>query len=171
MRIFAMDICQGVEKDAIVKHPGYGEIFAYEVDGFEGVELINDTNIPSLLAMPLWNFTNTAYSMLDPTKYRRPHNYFQIYRNARHSVLSEDNPYFMRCSVISAVGGPHVGPGKLWLMAAVIAALTVYEPASGVKDVSSEMEKQLEIVLDSTAGSGVVHESFNSWNEYSFTRP
>jgi uncharacterized protein len=166
MRHFAMGIRHGIEKDAIINHTEYGDIFAYEVDGFGSSNLMDDANVPSLLAMPLWNFTSSAYSILG----RATRDYAQIYRNTRRFVLSENNPYFMRGPVISAVGGPHVGPGKAWPMAALVAALTAFEPISGVKDVLSEVESHLQMVLDSTTGFGVVHESINSWDENDFTR-
>lgn len=39
MRDFAFGIRKGIDSDAIVKHRVYGEIFAYECDGFGGVNL------------------------------------------------------------------------------------------------------------------------------------
>ncbi|HEV2352916.1 MAG TPA: glycoside hydrolase family 125 protein, partial [Puia sp.] len=37
---------------AIVTHPVFGEVFAYEVDGFGNHTLMDDANVPSLLALP-----------------------------------------------------------------------------------------------------------------------
>ncbi|TDZ53673.1 Meiotically up-regulated gene 157 protein [Colletotrichum trifolii] len=165
MREQAFGIRQGIDRDAIVYRPGYGDIFAYEVDGFGGANLMDDANVPSLLAMPLWDFTRSKFKL--PAGKR---DYAEVYRNTRKYVLSDDNSYFMRGPVISAVGGPHVGPGKAWPMAAVIAAMTAYDPISGVKDVEKEVEEQLRMVLDSTAGTGVLHESVNSWKESDWTR-
>ncbi|POR34390.1 Metal-independent alpha-mannosidase [Tolypocladium paradoxum] len=170
MREFAGGIRRGIDKDAIVNRPGFGDIFAYEVDGFGGTNVMDDANVPSLLAMPLWNFTKPAYGLPDLPKAQAVRGYLEIYRNTRRFVLSEHNSYFMRGPAISAVGGPHVGPGKAWPMAAVIAGLTAYDPISGLDDVEAEVEKQVRMVLDSTAGSGVLHESVNSWNEGDFTR-
>ncbi|OLN85419.1 Meiotically up-regulated gene 157 protein 3 [Colletotrichum chlorophyti] len=170
MRAQAFGIRQGIEKDAIVQRPGFGDIFAYEVDGYGGANLMDDANVPSLLAMPLWNFTESKYQLPEPEKGGKKHDYAEVYRNTRKFVLSEANSYFMKGPVISAVGGPHVGPGKAWPMAAVIAAMTAYHPISGVTDVEKEVEEQVRMVLDSTAGSGVLHESVNSWDEKDWTR-
>ncbi|EQB56323.1 hypothetical protein CGLO_03675 [Colletotrichum gloeosporioides Cg-14] len=170
MRDQAYGIREGIEKDAIVHRPGFGDIFAYEVDGFGGANLMDDANVPSLLAMPLWNFTKSSYKVPGPPKGEKQRDYTEIYRNTRKYVLSDANSYFMRGPVISAVGGPHVGPGKAWPMAAVIAAMTAYDPISGVKDVEKEVEEQVSMILDSTAGTGVLHESVNSWNENDWTR-
>ncbi|KAK1499006.1 hypothetical protein CCUS01_02627 [Colletotrichum cuscutae] len=170
MRAQAFGIRQGIEKDAIVHRPGFGDIFAYEVDGYGGANLMDDANVPSLLAMPLWNFTHSNFKYPDPPKGEKLHDYTEVYRNTRKYVLSDANSYYMKGPVISAVGGPHVGPGKAWPMAAVIAAITAYDPISGSKDVEKDVEEQLRMVLDSTAGSGVLHESVNSWNDNDWTR-
>ncbi|KAK1621842.1 hypothetical protein BDP81DRAFT_455904 [Colletotrichum phormii] len=170
MRAQAFGIRQGIEKDAIVHRPGFGDIFAYEVDGYGGANLMDDANVPSLLAIPLWNFTHSNFKYPDPPKGEKLHDYTEVYRNTRKYVLSDANSYYMKGPAISAVGGPHVGPGKAWPMAAVIAAITAYDPISGSKDVEKDVEEQLRMVLDSTAGSGVLHESVNSWDEKDWTR-
>lgn len=169
-RRFARGIRRGIDKDAIVNRPGFGKIFAYEVDGFGGANVMDDANVPSLLAMPLWNFTKPAYGLPGLAEDQPGHGYEEIYRNTRRFVLSKDNPYFMRGPAISAVGGPHAGPGKAWPMAAVIAGITAYDPISGLDDVEAEVEKQVQMVLDSTTGAGVLHESVHSWSDWDFTR-
>ncbi|KAK1570134.1 uncharacterized protein LY79DRAFT_570462 [Colletotrichum navitas] len=170
MRAQALGIRRGIDKDAIVHKPGFGDIFAYEVDGYGSANLMDDANVPSLLAMPLWNFTRSSFRLPDPPAGAEPRDYAEVYRNTRRYVLSDANSYYMKGPVISAVGGPHVGPGKAWPMAAVIAAITAYDPISGVEDVEKEVAEQLRMVLDSTAGTGVLHESVNSWNENDWTR-
>jgi meiotically up-regulated gene 157 (Mug157) protein len=164
MQKMAKGIREGIDKHAIVNRPGFGDIFAYEVDGFGSANLMDDANVPSLLAMPLWNFAHRGE--------KASPDHEKIYRNTRRFILSEENPYFMRGPVISAVGGPHVGPGKAWPMAAVIAAMTAYDPLSGLGDnIEAEVEKQVHMVLNSTANSGVLHESVNTFNDQDFTRP
>lgn len=180
MRRQAAGIRAGIERDAIVPHRDFGEIFAYEVDGFGGANLMDDANVPSLLAMPLWNYSVSAFPAAEPdydagsreTKgASHDHDYDAVYRTTRSFVLSDANPYFAKGPVISAVGGPHLGPGKAWPMAAIVAALTAYEPASGLVDPTAEVEKQLRMVLDSTTGMGVVHETVSSWDDHVWTRP
>ncbi|KAK1993217.1 DUF1237-domain-containing protein [Colletotrichum falcatum] len=175
MRAQALGIRRGIDKDAVVHRPGFGDIFAYEVDGYGSANLMDDANVPSLLAMPLWNFTRSSFQLPEPSAGggeggRKPRDYAEVYRNTRRFVLSDANSYFMKGPVISAVGGPHVGPGKAWPMAAVIAGITAYDPISGVEDVEKEVGEQLRMVLDSTAGTGVLHEGVNSWNENDWTR-
>lgn len=41
-----------IKKYATYNHPEYGTIYAFEVDGFGNHFLMDDANVPSLLAMP-----------------------------------------------------------------------------------------------------------------------
>ena len=219
MRAHAAGVRRGIDRDAVVRHRDFGDIFAYEVDGFGSANLMDDANVPSLLAMPLWNYSRSAFDSgsggssppaaaaagtgaskrnsttssgengEDEAKREgeaggeteteaeaasagtdKPRDYDLIYRNTRAFVLSEANPYFAWGPAMSAVGGPHLGPGKAWPMAAIVAALTAYEPASGLADPRDEVAAQLRMVLDSTAGTGVVHETVSSWSADDWTR-
>ncbi|KAJ9157525.1 DUF1237-domain-containing protein [Pleurostoma richardsiae] len=170
MREFAVGVRRGIDKDAVVPHREFGDIFAYECDGYGGVNLMDDSNVPSLLAMPLFGYAESSLELPEDLRRR---DLAQVYRNTRRFALSGANPYFARGPAISAVGGPHLGPGKAWPMAAIVAALTAYEPDAGLEgeeEVREEVGRQLGMVLDSTSGAGVVHESVNSWNEKDFTR-
>jgi uncharacterized protein len=110
-----------------------------------------------------------------PAEGEKAKNYDEIYSNTRKFVVSEANPYFMRGPVLSAVGGPHLGPGKGWPMAAIVRALTALS-SSGRRDeessseIQEEIKDQLRMVLDSTTGNGVVHESVNAWSEHDWSR-
>ncbi|KAL8387759.1 hypothetical protein RB595_009690 [Gaeumannomyces hyphopodioides] len=190
MRSLAKDIFAGFEADAVVPHRDFGDVIAYEVDGFGGANLMDDANVPSLLSIPLFFNASAAAGAKSSSPFRvQPRgekrgtegskqktparDYAEIYRNTRKFVLSDANPYFAKGPVISAVGGPHLGPGRAWPMAALVAGLTSYEPLSGdraPKEVQDEVAEQLRMVLDSTTGSGVVHESVNSWDEHVWTR-
>lgn len=167
MRELAFGIREGIDKDAIVKHRDFGEIFAYEVDGFGGSNLMDDANIPSLLAMPLWNYTESDFELPKEAKSK---DYAKIYANTRKFVLSDNNPYFSKGPVLSAVGGPHLGPGKGWPMAALVRGMTAYSPLLKGEDVTEEVKGQLSMVLDSTGDTGVIHESVNGFDAHDWTR-
>lgn len=167
MRDFAYGIRKGIDEDAIVKHKDFGDIFAYEIDGYGGTNLMDDANVPSLLAIPLWNYTESSYKLPPPPQGEKPRDYTEIYHNTRRFVLSDSNPYFMRGPVISAVGGPHLGPGKAWPMAAIIRGITAYStlaaptPDAGgsvqqsqKKEIEDEIKSQISMVLNSTHGTG-----------------
>ncbi|KAF3769039.1 hypothetical protein M406DRAFT_44277 [Cryphonectria parasitica EP155] len=163
MRDFAYGIRQGIDSDAIVNHREYGDIFAYECDGFGGVNLMDDANVPSLLSMPLFKYAESRYPLPESAAEK---DYDQIYQNTRKFVLSLDNPYYAKGPAISAVGGPHLGPGKAWPMAALVAGMSAFDKEAGYDHVAG----QLEMVLNSTSGWGIVHESVNSWRGEAFSR-
>lgn len=170
MQEFAYGIRKGIDKDAVVAHKEHGNIFAYEVDGFGSASLMDDANIPSLLAIPMWNFTNPGSRFKVPARTKE---YPKIYENTRKFVLSKSNPYWAEGPILSAIGGPHLGPGKGWPMAAIVRAITAYSPlleAMGQDDREKEVREQLAMVLDSTSGEGVIHESVNAWRESDWTR-
>ncbi|KAK1754170.1 hypothetical protein QBC47DRAFT_403556 [Echria macrotheca] len=48
--------------------------------------------------------------------------------------------------------------------------MTAFETISGVDDVESAVEAQLRMLLDSTAGTGIMHECVNAWNVNDWTR-
>lgn len=176
MRDFAFGIRKGIDADAIVTHREFGDIFAYECDGYGGVNLMDDANVPSLLSMPLFNYAESRYTLPEGAKAR---DYSKIYQNTRRFIMSIANPYWAQGPAISAVGGPHLGPGKAWPMAALVAAMTAFDAETGLVDgrgkssggsLATFVGEQLKMVLDSTSGWGVVHESVNSWMGTSFTR-
>ncbi len=182
MRTFADGIRAGVAEDAVVRHRLFGDIFAYEVDGYGSANLMDDANIPSLLSIPLLGFFGPD---LEPpetrngTKSVRKHDYHAIYQNTRRFALSKANPYFAwgAPGVLQAVGGPHMGPGKAWPMAAIVAALTAYaydddhSRGSPNHHLDSVVAGQLAMLLNSTGGAGIMHESVDTWSPAVWTRP
>ncbi|KAK4444308.1 hypothetical protein QBC34DRAFT_487924 [Podospora aff. communis PSN243] len=190
MRKLAATIRHGVAKDAVVSHRDFGDIFAYEVDGYGSANLMDDANVPSLLAMPLWNYTRPHHSNatsaskdkssssktkaeLEAEEQEKKHDFSRVYQNTRKFVLSMANPYYAKGPALSAVGGPHLGPGKGWPMAATVAALTAYDELAGIpagKERDAVVGEQLRMVLDSTAGKGVIHETVDAWSEFAWTR-
>lgn len=87
MQSLSSSIRAGIETYGIVDDPVHGQIYAYEIDGYGGRNVMDDANIPSLLAAPV-------YGYLDAND--------EIYQNTRNVVLSSGNPYFMRGPVINA---------------------------------------------------------------------
>ena len=132
---------------AVVEHPKYGQIYAFEVDGFGSALLMDDSNAPSLLCLPYL----TDVSIDDP-----------IYQNTRRFVWSEDNPYFFRGKAGEGIGGPHCGLDKPWPMSLVMKAFTTNDRA--------EKEWCVQQILKTDAGTGFMHESFNKDDAADFTR-
>jgi uncharacterized protein len=127
------------------------------------------------LSIPLFNYTQSSFPLPPPAEGEKAKNNDEIYSNTRKFAVSEANPYFMRGPVLSAVGGPHLGPGKGWPMAAIVRALTALSSSENGhektrNEIQEEVKEQLQMVLDSTSGTGVVHESVNAWSEYDWSR-
>lgn len=63
---------------------------------------------------------------------------------------------------LSAVGGPHIGPGKAWPLASIVRILT--------SDNGEEIDRELGGLLRSTDGLGLMHESVNTWDQHDWSR-
>lgn len=140
-------ITDGIWEHGVVKHREFGNVFAYEVDGYGSHILMDDANYPSLLALPLMGFVPAT----DPT-----------YQNTRRMLLSKkSNPYYLSGREFKGIGGPHIGLQNAWPMSLLIQAQTSEDDA--------EIQECLSLVL-STARLGLIHESVDVNNMYSYTR-
>jgi len=87
----AQTITDGIWEHGVVMHGKYGRVFAYEVDGYGSQILMDDANVPSLLALPIMGFVMRN----DP-----------VYRNTRRMLLEkEGNPYFLVGPAFRGIGG------------------------------------------------------------------
>jgi meiotically up-regulated gene 157 (Mug157) protein len=126
----------------------FGEIWAYEVDGFGNVLMMDDANAPGLLSLPYLGCCRVD----DP-----------LYRRTRQFVQSEANPYFFRGTAAEGVGGPHEGLNMIWPMSIIVRALTSSD--------DREIRQCLLWLRDTTANTGFMHESFQKDDPMVFTRP
>ncbi|MDB5121248.1 MAG: Tat pathway signal protein [Sphingobacteriales bacterium] len=148
LKNLGLEVEQALKKYAIVKHPFAGDIYAFEVDGYGNSNMMDDANIPSLLALPYLD----AISVSDP-----------VYQNTRKFVLSENNPYFYKSSIAEGIGGPHVQkPDMIWPLSIIARGLTSTDEA--------EIKLCIQMLQKSHAGTGFMHESFNKDNPADFTR-
>lgn len=146
-KALASEVESALKKHAIVKHPKYGKIYAFEVDGFGNAFLMDDSNAPSLLSLP--------YLCDVPLSDK-------VYQNTRRFVWSEDNPYFFRGTAGEGIGGPHIGYDMIWPMSIMMRAFTSNDDA--------EIKWCLETLQRTDADTGFMHESFNKNNAKDFTR-
>jgi meiotically up-regulated gene 157 (Mug157) protein len=137
-----------VEQYAKVTHPEFGQIWAFEVDGFGNALMMDDANAPGLLSLAYLECCDLA----DAT-----------YQRTRNFVLSQSNPYFFRGKAAEGIGGPHIGLGQIWPMSIILRALTSTDDA--------EITNCLRWLRDTTAGTGFMHESFDQDDARKFTRP
>lgn len=143
----AQEVEDALKEYAIYNHPRFGKIYAFEVDGFGNHLLMDDANVPSLLAL----------SYLDKDFANDP-----IYLNTRKFVWSDSNPYFFKGKVAEGIGGPHVGYNMAWPMSIIMKALTSTD--------DTEIKECVEMLMNTDAGTGFMHESFDVDNPQNFTR-
>ena len=146
-RALADEVEAALKKYAVVEHPKYGKIYAFEVDGFGNTYLMDDSNAPSLLSMAYLGDVDVN----DP-----------IYQNTRRFVWSEDNPYFFKGTAGEGIGGPHIGYDMIWPMSIMMKAFTSQDDA--------EIKWCMETLMKTDAGTGFMHESFHKDNPEKFTR-
>lgn len=138
----------GIQTYGIVEHPRFGRIYAYETDGFGNYTLMDDANVPSLLAIPYLGYR----SVDDP-----------LYQRTRRFILSEDNPFFFTGTAAQGVGSPHTPHDHIWPIALAMQGLTALE--------QTERDTLLHTLLQTTADTSYMHESFHADDPTRFTRP
>ena len=146
-RALAAEIEAAIEREAIIAHPNFGRIYAFEIDGFGSRLLMDDANVPNLLSLPYLGFVKAN----DP-----------VYQNTRRFVLSDENPYFRRGRAASGIGSPHTGKTSIWHLGLIMQALTASN--------ESEIVDCLKMIKRTHAGTGLMHESFDPNDPAKFTR-
>ncbi|KAJ5166033.1 hypothetical protein N7492_006329 [Penicillium capsulatum] len=142
------DLAKAVRNHGIVSHEKYGDVYAFEVDGYGSRILMDDANIPSLLSLPYLGF-------LDKSD--------KVYQNTRKMVTDPSgNPYYLQGPAFRGIGGPHIGLRNAWPMSLLIQAMT--------SDNDTEILECINLVRNSSL-LGLVHESVNVMNVTEYTRP
>ena len=139
----AADIHHGLQKYAIIDGR-----YAYEVDGLGNSLFIDDANIPSLLSLPFLGSVEKSDS---------------VYLTTRELSLSKKNSYFFSGSKATGIGSQHTPHNYVWPIALAVEALTA-------PTIERKLET-LEILENTDAGTGNMHEAFNVDNPEEFTRP
>jgi meiotically up-regulated gene 157 (Mug157) protein len=134
----ADEIDAAIAAHGIVKHPKYGSIYAYEVDGYGSRRFMDDANTPNLLSLPYFGFCKPG----DP-----------FYKATRKFVLSDDNPYFANGKAAAGLGSEHSGVRWIWPIGLIMQAMTSNDDA--------EILKCLRTLKKTHAGTGVMHEAFD----------
>lgn len=138
---------KGVWEHGVVDHSKCGKVFAYEVDGYGSSIIMDDANLPSLLALPILGFVRSDE---------------KTYQNTRKMILSKDgNPYFLTGRAFKGIGGPHIGFQNAWPMSLLVQAMTT--------DDDEEIGQLLKWVKEASP-LGLVHESVNVDRMRDYTR-
>ncbi len=146
-KALAGEVEKAIKEYAIVEHPKYGKVYAFEVDGFGNHTFMDDANVPSLLALPYLD----SVSKNDP-----------VYKNTRKLVWSEDNPYFFKGKAAEGIGGPHVGYDMVWPMSIIMRAMTSTD--------DQEIKWCIKTLRNTDADTGFMHETFHKDDPKNFTR-
>ncbi|WP_116108780.1 glycoside hydrolase family 125 protein [Lewinella sp. IMCC34191] len=147
MRDLAEEVRTALREHAIVDHVEYGEIYAFEIDGFGNRLMMDDANVPSLLSLPYLD----AVAVDDP-----------VYQRTRDFVWSTDNPFFFSGEAAEGIGGPHVGMDMIWPMAVTMRGLTSID--------DEEIRSCIQSLKATHGGTGFMHESFHKDDPENFTR-
>ena len=143
----ADQVQEALAKYATAVRPKYGEVYAYEADGFGNQLFQDDANVPSLLSLPYLGCCKPD----DP-----------LYLRTRRFVLSDDNPYFYSGKAAQGLGGPHSGLNMIWPLGIITQALTSQD--------EREIGTCLSTLKSTHAGTGFMHESFSKDDPAKFTR-
>lgn len=143
----ASEIKAGIEEHAVLEHPIHGDLYVYETDGMGRYHLMDDANIPSLLAAPY-----LGWCQFDDT----------TYQNTRRFLLSRDNPYFYEGKAAHGIGSPHTPDHYIWHIALAMEGMTSTDV--------SDKKRILEAMKQSDGGTGFMHEGFNADQPEEFTR-
>lgn len=141
------EIDDGIKEHAIVENNDGENIFAYEVDGKGHYSIMDDSNVPSLMAAPYLGYLDKN----DP-----------LYLSTRKTLLSKENPYFYEGEFAKGIGSSHTPENYVWPIALAIEGLTT--------DDKQEKERILNLLVDCDGGTHLMHEGFDVNNPNHFTR-
>ena len=141
------EIQSGIEKYAKVKSQSGDTIYAYEVDGMGGNNIMDDSNVPSLLSAPYLGYCDEK----DAT-----------YLATRNVLLSQENPYFYEGKFAKGIGSSHTPENYIWPIALAMEGLTTSDKL--------EKERILDILVACDGGTNLMHEGFNVDDPTQYTR-
>ncbi|MFD2114571.1 glycoside hydrolase family 125 protein [Paenibacillus yanchengensis] len=141
------EIDQGIKTYGTVIHPEFGQIYAFEVDGFGNYNLMDDTGAPSLMSIPYIGYAKND----DP-----------IYQNTRRFILSKHNPYYFEGTFAKGIGSSHTPYGYVWHLSLSMQGLTSSDP--------QEIREIIDMIEATDADTGFAHEGFDPNNPHIYTR-
>ncbi|MDO5345918.1 MAG: glycoside hydrolase family 125 protein [Lachnospiraceae bacterium] len=142
------EIYEGIENYAITVKEEYGEVYAYEVDGYGQFYLMDDANVPSLLSMDYLGYRGRS---------RR------VAENTRRLILSEANPFYYKGKRGAGIGSPHTRVNYIWHIALCMQGLTAKTRA--------EKKAMIDLAASTDGGKGLMHEGFDAEDDTRYTRP
>ncbi|MCT3287449.1 glycoside hydrolase family 125 protein [Lactiplantibacillus pentosus] len=137
----------GIETYGYTMNANGEKVYAYEVDGLGHAKLMDDGNVPSLLSAPYLGYCD----LLDPN-----------YQRTRQTLLSPENPYYYSGHLAAGQGSPHTPAHYIWPIAIAMEGLTTNS--------RDQQLAALQMLIKTTGGTDLMHESFNVDDDTQFTR-
>ncbi|BDG67140.1 glycosyl hydrolase [Enterococcus innesii] len=141
------DIEAGIKEHGLTKNQAGEEVYAYEVDGFGNRTLMDDSNVPNLIAAPYLGYG----SMEDP-----------LYLQTRKTLLSSENPYFYEGKYAKGIGSSHTPENYVWPIAMAMEGMTTTD--------KEEKKRILDQLVATDAGTNLMHEGFDVDDPSQYTR-
>ena len=145
-RLTATGIC-AVLDEVLLTAKKTDSSLPFEIDGYGGQYFMDDANVPSLLSLPVLGYLSSNSS---------------AYQRTRSVIQSEQNPFYFSGSEGKGIGGPHEGINYTWPMAIITQAMT--------SDDDAEVQWCLDMLIRSSAGTGLMHEAFDVNDVDNYTR-
>ena len=132
------DVNSAIYKYGVVNTKDFGKVFAYEVNGYGNYLLLDDANVPSLLAAPYLGFIDKEN---------------KIYLNTKKMLFSKSNPYYYEGSYAKGIGSPHTPENHIWHISMAIEGITSF-------DIKRKQEL-LECFKNTHNNTFMMHEGFD----------
>lgn len=141
------EIQTGIEKYALVKNKAGETIYAYEVDGLGNYSIMDDSNVPNLIAAPYLGYCSKEE---------------ETYLATRKTLLSKENPFYYEGEFAKGIGSSHTPENYVWPIAMAMEGLTTNDKAT--------KERILNTLVATDAGTNLMHEGFDVNNPDNYTR-
>ncbi|MGX7163884.1 glycoside hydrolase family 125 protein [Enterococcus massiliensis] len=145
--VLKKDIQKGIEEFGRTKNQAGEDIYAYEVDGKGNATLMDDSNVPNLIAAPY-----LGYGEMNDPRYLR----------TRNTLLSKENPYYYEGKFAKGIGSSHTPENYVWPIALAMEGMTTNS--------KSEKERILNQLVATDAGTHLMHEGFHVDDPNQYTR-
>ena len=140
-------IQEGIEKYGKTTNKAGETVFAYEVDGLGNASLMDDSNVPNLLAAPYLGYCSPED---------------EVYLTTRKTLLSSENPFFYEGEFAKGIGSSHTPENYIWPIAMAMEGLTTSD--------KSEKERILNTLVATDGGTNLMHEGFDVNDPNQYTR-
>lgn len=108
---------------------------------------MDDSNVPNLIAAPYLGFCQAED---------------EVYLKTRQTLLSKENPYYYEGKYARGIGSSHTPENYVWPIALAMEGMTTND--------KSEKERILNHLVETDAGTHLMHEGFDVNNPQNYTR-